>query len=152
MSNEQINIRICVNFSTDQESNATTRFFRHDENYDTVEISDFDLRQLLLANGSNVNVEISFGDGHETRDAVGLLDTLGQTRSTLYARREPTNDSEVPDKQDIVLYSDQEATKPVARYPWHYTESSPKYGASLVTHNCSVYYLIWLTDLIEEQV
>lgn len=149
MSNEQINIRIVIDFSTDRQSNATTRFFRYDENNDTVEIKDFELRQLLLTNGSNVSVEVAFGDGHETRDAVGLMDVLGTARSTLYARREKNITEEVIDENDldIVLYKDQEATEPVARYPWHFVQTKPRYGDSIVVHNCSTYYLIWLTDL-----
>lgn len=154
MSNEQINIRICINFSGDRNSNVATKFFRYDKNDETVKIKDSELRQLLLANGSNVNVEVSFGDGHETRDAVGLMDTLGETRLTLYARREKSIDEKAVDWNDldIVLYRDKEATEKVARYPWPYYKSKPRYGDSLVVHNCATYYLIWLTDLEPQKV
>lgn len=153
MSNEQINIRIVIDFSTDRQSNATTRFFRYDENNDTVEIKDFELRQLLLTNGSNVSVEVAFGDGHETRQAVGLIDVLGTARSTLYARREPTKDEEGSDgDMDIVLYRTQDATEPVGRYPCHFVQTKPRYGDSIVVHNCATYYLIWLTDLTTQAV
>tara|TARA_B100001778_G_scaffold334952_2_gene349505 strand:- start:20856 stop:21317 length:462 start_codon:yes stop_codon:yes gene_type:complete len=151
MSNEQINIRIVIDFLSSRQDTPRTRFFRYDENNDTFELFNFELRQLLLTNGSNVSVEVAFGDGHETRDAVGLMDVLGTARSTLYARREPTKDEEGSDgDMDIVLYRSQDATEPIARYPWHFVQTKPRYGDSIVVHNCATYYLIWLTDLQTE--
>lgn len=158
MSNERINIRVCIDFPIRNEGETKARFFVYDQTGDTVSITGKQLRQLLLKHGSLVSVETSFGDGHETRDSVGLMDTLHSARSTLYARREPTTDPEGMSRNevtphrymDIVLYRNQDATEPVARYPWHYSESRPKYGDSLVVHNCAAYYLIWLTDLVEE--
>jgi hypothetical protein len=152
MSNKPICIRVCLNFSTDPSSKLETKIFRYDDQNDTVEITPHELRQLLLSNGKNVNVETSFGDGHETRQAVGLLDVLGEARTTVYARNEPSNDDEVTGKQDVIIYEDQEATKPIARFPWHYSESKPRHGDSIITLNCSKKYLIWLTDLVEAEV
>ena len=146
----KINIRIVIDFSTRPNGPSSTRFYLYDNSGDTKVISHHRFRQLLLANGSNINVEVAFGDGHETRDAVGLMDILGTARNTVYARLEPSNDTLVNGKQDIVVYSDQEATEPISRYPWHYSESSPKYGDSVIRINCVDRYLIWLTDLVEE--
>lgn len=69
---------------------------------------------------------------------------------TLYARREPTTDSfvnsiGVKGKKDLVLYEDQDCTKPASRYPWHY--SRPTRANKRVMHNCAQYNLEWLPDL-----
>lgn len=147
MSNKQICIRVCLNFSTNPSSNLETKIFRYNDQNDTVEISPHELRQLLLSNGSNVSVETSFGDGHETRDAVRLMDVLGDARSTLYARREHSTDKgALPGCVDVVLYRDQKAKEELERYFWWRSSGCPCPGDSTFVYNGSTYYLIWLTD------
>lgn len=70
---------------------------------------------------------------------------------TLYARKEPTTDATClrycPPKQlaalrDVVLYADQAATKPVARYSALMTR--PTRRNRYVNHNCARFALVWL--------
>lgn len=151
MSDERITVRVCINFPSKEGEKTETLFFRYDEYGDTFEITDSQMRQLLLQQGSLVDAEFSFEDGHETRDAVPLLDTLHSARSALYAREEPSTDPELEgidhDHFDVVLYEDKEATRRAARYPWYFEKSKPKPDQSIITHNCATRYLIWLPRL-----
>ena len=84
------------------------------------------------------------------------------TPPILFARREPTNDSTVRfyceatgaplehlrnwRLRDVVLYADRNATRPVARWPWYFS-NIPNRHNRWVMHNCARFALVWLSDL-----
>lgn len=76
--------------------------------------------------------------------------------NTLFARKEPTNDEVLlarhptVKKHDTVLYYDHLATRPAARIPWHYSESTPQKRDHFVVHNCLRYLLAWLPPHIPQ--
>jgi hypothetical protein len=150
---KQINIRMAVNFANTRRGKAEVDFFQYDGDNDLQQISDFDLRQLILTNGKNINLEVSFGDGHETRDAISLIDVLGETRQTLYARREQCDDGKVVDYNDlrVVLYKDQNATEEFAVFDSYSYNSKPRHGDSIASVSDKAYYLIWLADKLKEE-
>ena len=62
---------------------------------------------------------------------------------TLYARKECTT---CPQKRDVVIYRDCDATLLAGRFPWHYTASKPTRRNRWINHNCTRYRLEWLPD------
>jgi hypothetical protein len=73
---------------------------------------------------------------------------------TLYARKEPTTDSTTlahpeftkGNEQDIVLYSNAEATEQKCRFPWYYS-TKPDRRNKTVMFNCHRWRLEWLPAL-----
>jgi hypothetical protein len=74
---------------------------------------------------------------------------------TLYARKEPTTCAITlaqPAKpgagqRDVVIYRNPNATGlPVARFPWHYSNTKPTRRNRYVTLGCVRYALTWLPD------
>ena len=69
---------------------------------------------------------------------------------TIYVRREPTTDSvarrycPTSSHMDWVFYGSAEATTPVARVPWYYS-NGPRRSRKTYVINCFRYRLVWLT-------
>jgi hypothetical protein len=66
---------------------------------------------------------------------------------TLYARREPTNDSVaisqgVRGKTDVVVYHDAACTKLAGRFPWYFS-SLPRRNSRTLMLNCWRWNLQW---------
>lgn len=80
------------------------------------------------------------------------------TQPTLYARKEPTNDSvflgykTAKDRMqyDVVFYSDAEATQRRYRCPWH-NPNIPTRRNKYQSINSVRWQLQWLPDLKEEE-
>ena len=146
-------IKIVINLPNKNDGSTEIRFFKFDDNDESIEVTPSDLRQLILLHSKKVAVTVSFGDGHETVNPVPLIDILGDSRPILYARRESTTDKDLLARNesepfyDIVLYSNSAITEIVFRYPWYYTEQIPSYRDSSFIHDGRAYNLIWLSDL-----
>lgn len=71
---------------------------------------------------------------------------------TLFARREPTTDpilramAPKARRSDVQVYRDADATQPVGRFPWNYS-NKPRSKQRRVTLNCARYALQWLAPL-----
>lgn len=66
---------------------------------------------------------------------------------TLFGRREATTDPfakahGLGDRSDVVLYSDAQCTRPVARHLW-YSSGRPTLRNKYVMYNCFRYRLQW---------
>ncbi|HJP90866.1 MAG TPA: hypothetical protein VJ875_02860 [Pyrinomonadaceae bacterium] len=71
---------------------------------------------------------------------------------TLYARREPTNDTvaiqyldakTLASCNDVIIYHDPDCSRFYANFPWFYN-SKPDRRNRYVTLNCFRYRLVWL--------
>lgn len=70
----------------------------------------------------------------------------------MYLRREPTTDRTLTMalrtiRRDVIAYRDKHATKPAARWPWHFAESLPRKGCRTVAVDGITYRAKWLSDL-----
>jgi len=72
-----------------------------------------------------------------------MVDSEGRIFSSrpLYVRLEPTDDPEVPDKKDVVGYTDEACTEFYCRWPWH---RAPKRGETKAVINSCQWRLTWL--------
>ena len=69
----------------------------------------------------------------------------------IFARLEPTTDAVAlrycrTVKRDCILYADQEATRRLAIWPWHYS-NRPRRGQKSAMLNCARHRLVWLAPL-----
>lgn len=76
--------------------------------------------------------------------------------STVYARKEPTDDTLVSQtsqekrgakftpRYDVQVYRDKTCQDKMGRFPWHYTKSMPTRRNKYIMLNCSRWKLVWL--------
>lgn len=71
--------------------------------------------------------------------------------NALFIRKEPTTDTTTlalnpaTKRQDVVAYTDKACIKPVARWPWFYS-NKPAQTHKTALVNCASHALSWLKD------